>query len=1033
MKPPDFGLTLFLYAFFFVLGELIRPKPALENAKPAGLGDFSFPTATEGRVVPILWGTCKIAGPNVVWYGDLRQDAVVEKIKTGLFSSEKVVTGYKYRVGIQFALCRGLDSIRRVWIGEDEVFSGTVTHGNTLTIDEPSLFGGDKLGNGGIVGTLRFFAGTESQSPSSYLAGRALASAVVSAAGTGYVVGEILTASGGTFSTAARFAVTVTGGGGTVAAIQLLEPGNYSVEPSNPAATTATGSGTGCTLTLTFNEPFQAEGGDTPAYRGTAYLAPATDPIYVGNSTTVKAWAFEGRRIPTGPVTGPHEVVNSADANPVNVIYEIMTNTDWGLGYDPADIDTTNFQTAGNTCGSEGNGFSFLLDNPREALDVLQEIERQIDAVVFFNQTTGKWQINLARGGYDINLAPEITPANRVELKSFSRGCWEETTNQVRVEVFDRADDYKQTYGFAIDMANVRIQGGVNISVTESHPGCKSKTLANALAWRKLRTLSYPLAKAQIVVDRTFYATQPGSIIAFTDPFHGYTKLPMRVARIDLGELEDGRITLDVVQDIFVAAVGSFGDPPATNWTPPESALVAYPSLSQLAFEAPRGFVTRDPGTVGIVDKVWAGARRTGPEVSFVLRERHSSGTPSGAYADAAESFGFLLIGQLASTLNAGTAYPTASITVVPTPDSQAAVEAGILDGASLSDLGSELVNLILVGEEFMLVSTAQTSGANVAIQNVYRGVLDSVQATHAAGTRVYLIAVGGVLSDTVFTPLHNVDLKLLPRSVTATLSESLATTIQITMANRVRRPYPPSSVSLGGTAFASTASLEGTGSGESLGILSALIRRDLRTTDEIAALTVDAPSLFSDFPTANGTTHEIDVRNDPAGANTLLFTQTLSGASATVRRLDILKATDGVLPTRLRYTIRALHTYEGTSYASRQELTWDFNVTTGLSGQFNFGSLDTNDVSNLYTATAAGTHNFTLSTSFTAGAVEYRLNGGSWTNLITAGSTSGSIAGVLVSDTIEVRHLSSDVGALKFLSMDAPGAGQDAYAILFV
>ncbi len=46
-----------------------------------------------------------------------------------------------------------VDSIRRVWIGEDEVFSGTVTHGNTLTIDEPNLFGGDKLGNGGIVGT----------------------------------------------------------------------------------------------------------------------------------------------------------------------------------------------------------------------------------------------------------------------------------------------------------------------------------------------------------------------------------------------------------------------------------------------------------------------------------------------------------------------------------------------------------------------------------------------------------------------------------------------------------------------------------------------------------------------------------------------------------------------------------------------------------------------------------------------------------------------------------------------------------------
>ena len=70
---------------------------------------------------------------------------------------------------------------------------------------------------------------------------------------------------------------------------------------------------------------------------------------------------------------------------------------------------------------------------------------------------------------------------------------------------------------------------------------------------------------------------------------------------------------------------------------------------------------------------------------------------------------------------------------------------------------------------------------------------------------------------------------------------------------------------------------------------------------------------------------------------------------------------------------------------------------------------------------------------AFTAGAVEYRLNGGAWLTLIAAGLTTGSILGVVATDTIEVRHLSSDSGALKQLDMDAPGAGQDGYAILFV
>jgi hypothetical protein len=52
-----FWVTLILYAALFVLSELLRPKPDLENAKPAGLGDFQFPTASEDRYVPIIWGT----------------------------------------------------------------------------------------------------------------------------------------------------------------------------------------------------------------------------------------------------------------------------------------------------------------------------------------------------------------------------------------------------------------------------------------------------------------------------------------------------------------------------------------------------------------------------------------------------------------------------------------------------------------------------------------------------------------------------------------------------------------------------------------------------------------------------------------------------------------------------------------------------------------------------------------------------------------------------------------------------------------
>lgn len=48
----------------------LRQHP--QSQPPAGLGDIDAPTAEIGREIPVLFGTRKLSGPNVVWYGDLR-------------------------------------------------------------------------------------------------------------------------------------------------------------------------------------------------------------------------------------------------------------------------------------------------------------------------------------------------------------------------------------------------------------------------------------------------------------------------------------------------------------------------------------------------------------------------------------------------------------------------------------------------------------------------------------------------------------------------------------------------------------------------------------------------------------------------------------------------------------------------------------------------------------------------------------------------------------------------------------------------
>ena len=53
-----------------IISYALGPKPP--EPKPASLSDFSIPTASSGRPIPVVYGSGVVTGANVVWYGDLR-------------------------------------------------------------------------------------------------------------------------------------------------------------------------------------------------------------------------------------------------------------------------------------------------------------------------------------------------------------------------------------------------------------------------------------------------------------------------------------------------------------------------------------------------------------------------------------------------------------------------------------------------------------------------------------------------------------------------------------------------------------------------------------------------------------------------------------------------------------------------------------------------------------------------------------------------------------------------------------------------
>ncbi len=126
-------------------------------------------------------------------------------------------------------------------------------------------------------------------------------SAVIAAGGTTYERGDIVTAVGGTFGTAAATFLVTEVAGGVVVTLEMYTPGDYSAVPANPVATTGAGAND-LTMTVTWEDGSDyvaldllfAKGFDDEANNGlhlvtgapSAYLVPVTSTLVTSVSQT---------------------------------------------------------------------------------------------------------------------------------------------------------------------------------------------------------------------------------------------------------------------------------------------------------------------------------------------------------------------------------------------------------------------------------------------------------------------------------------------------------------------------------------------------------------------------------------------------------------------------------------------------------------------------------------------------------------------------------------------------------------------------
>jgi Protein of unknown function (DUF2793)/Putative phage tail protein len=160
---------LIYYVVTLALSIALAPKPKAPRA--AAIDDFDFPSAEEGRPIPVVFGEVEITGPNVLWYGDLK----IKKIKKRSGFS-KAVVGYKYLIGFHLGVCHGpVDAITAVRWDNKDAWTGNITGNASGTIDQAALFGGEGRG-GGVQGDFDIAMGAPAQPVNTYLASTIAAS-----------------------------------------------------------------------------------------------------------------------------------------------------------------------------------------------------------------------------------------------------------------------------------------------------------------------------------------------------------------------------------------------------------------------------------------------------------------------------------------------------------------------------------------------------------------------------------------------------------------------------------------------------------------------------------------------------------------------------------------------------------------------------------------------------------------------------------------------------------------------------------------
>lgn len=759
-----FWVIVALYIASTVIGELLRPKQSFSAPKAGSVDDFAIPTADNGRPIPIVYGTVKVTGPNVLWYGSFSSKPVTDNVKTGYFSSDTITYGYKYGLSMVLGICHG--PVEIVKVQKDDKQIGGVRRPSGYA----NIWGKDNA--------------TETSE---------------------YMVYELDEPE----DKGAGF-------GGS--------DGGY-----NPLVFFSKGTQTDIFPTLTKSDMGLSE---HSGWKGLVYAC--FHNFNFGGNTVTPNISFIVKKLPNpfsqaaniyvineqSNYEGDADWNTSANANPILVIYDILTNNQYGLGLPTSLIDEDSFKAAAITSASEKIGISVIIQQNQTVNNFILEMLRYVDGVLYTRVTDGKVYVKLIRNDYIIDDLTLLNDSN-ISNCEITRNSWQDTFNTVKVNynrfVLYRGDNAQFFYTNAIaqaqDLANYQSRGGEIVSTTIDYLACTDPDEANLLAERALRMLSYPFSKISIECNRTAWNLNPGDAFKLTWPPLGIVNMVCRVVNINYGNLLNGRITIEATEDVFNVNQTTYISPQTSDWVNPveDLQIITEQKLVEMPLEL------TNPGQFLTDGGVWSGGN--GERRYLMSLAGRSSAQELGydVQSDTTGGTSFLLTNIVNIYTPYGKLYGEYGRNVDMTLDTVGFYIKNTVDVQNVKSIsaGQELttfINLALIDDEIISFRTiTQQIDGSFLISNVVRGIFDTIPQHHNNNSTIYFISYGfGKVQSNEYLRIFsgstelfpNINVKLLPFNSKQKFPIASATAINKTLGLRAWAPYPPGHVMVNSISF---------------------------------------------------------------------------------------------------------------------------------------------------------------------------------------------------------------------------------------